>query len=516
MLGCRRRPGPARAPRSRSACPPAQSRVLSPSAPACVAQDHLEAVLLEHVATYECVTLRRGVTVEHVASTGAGATVTVHESTGGRTIAADRGGRRGRSAQRVRGALGIEMVGPTDLFEGFRIEFRAPLWEVLGEHRHCCTSRASPERKRAAARRTGRQVAAGLPAGSASDPSSDPSAADSRTSSAGSPACPTSTCRIERTGDFSAAAQLAERFSSGNVFIVGDAAHRVTPRGGTGLNTAIASGHDLGWKLAWVQRGWAPESLLATYEAERRPHAAHNVARSADPSGSRRGAATELDVDLGGRIRHVWTAGGHLDARPGGGGPDPVLQPGRRAWRRRPGAPGPVPVTCGRCSRRRPRARLWDRRARCWSGPTGCPPAGGRPRSARRPVCGPRSAIRPSRRPCSPRDSRAAGRARGRRGRRPLHADRDLRISFADAERHRAPRRREPPGARGVRDRAHPRRGHRAVRRQARGPRPGGRRPVRARRHPPLAGGVAAVGEHDLERAFHRRERRAGSEVRLH
>jgi hypothetical protein len=72
------------------------------------------------------------------------------------------------------------------------------------------------------------------------------------------------------------------------------------------MNTAIGSGHDLGWKLGWVLRGWAGGELLDTYEAERRPVAAHNVARSADPDGSTRDAADELHVDLGGRIAHVW------------------------------------------------------------------------------------------------------------------------------------------------------------------------------------------------------------------
>jgi len=72
------------------------------------------------------------------------------------------------------------------------------------------------------------------------------------------------------------------------------------------MNTAIGSGHDLGWKLGWVLRGWARPELLDTYEAERRPVAAHNVARSADPDGSTREAADELHVDLGGRIPHVW------------------------------------------------------------------------------------------------------------------------------------------------------------------------------------------------------------------
>ena len=113
---------------------------------------------------------------------------------------------------------------------------------------------------------------------------------------------------IERTGAFSFAAQLADRFRAGNVFLAGDAAHRVTPRGGTGMNTAIRGGHDLGWKLGWVLRGWAGPELLDTHEAERRPIAAHNVARSADPDGSTRETADELHVDLGGRIPHVWVS----------------------------------------------------------------------------------------------------------------------------------------------------------------------------------------------------------------
>ncbi len=66
---------------------------------------------------------------------------------------------------------------------------------------------------------------------------------------------------------------------------------------------------DLGWKLAWVLRGWAGAALLATYEAERRPVVEHVAARSADPRGSRRAAEQEMHADLGGRIPHVWTDG---------------------------------------------------------------------------------------------------------------------------------------------------------------------------------------------------------------
>src|SRR5262245_17161048 len=116
--------------------------------------------------------------------------------------------------------------------------------------------------------------------------------------------------RIEHVGSFSSAAQIASRFRDGRTFLIGDAAHRVTPRGGTGMNPAIHDGHDLGWKLSWVLRGWAAEGLLASYELERRPVAEHNVARSADVMGSRRPPGEELRVDLGGRIDHHWLAGG--------------------------------------------------------------------------------------------------------------------------------------------------------------------------------------------------------------
>ena len=112
--------------------------------------------------------------------------------------------------------------------------------------------------------------------------------------------------RVERSRCFSVGAQLAERWRSGRVFLAGDAAHRVTPRGGTGLNLALHDGYDLGWKLGWVLRGWAPPALLDCYEAERRPVAEYTAARSADPSGSIRPVETEVRVDLGGRIAHAW------------------------------------------------------------------------------------------------------------------------------------------------------------------------------------------------------------------
>jgi hypothetical protein len=65
-------------------------------------------------------------------------------------------------------------------------------------------------------------------------------------------------------------ARLADTYRRGRVFLTGDAAHCHPPTGGQGLNTSVQDAYNLGWKLAAVLDG-ADESLLATYEQERRP-----------------------------------------------------------------------------------------------------------------------------------------------------------------------------------------------------------------------------------------------------
>lgn len=70
---------------------------------------------------------------------------------------------------------------------------------------------------------------------------------------------------------------LADRYRDGRVLLVGDAAHRQPPTTGLGLNGGIQDAHNLAWKLAAVLTGRAHDSLLDTYEAERRPLGKHNV-----------------------------------------------------------------------------------------------------------------------------------------------------------------------------------------------------------------------------------------------
>jgi rifampicin monooxygenase len=83
--------------------------------------------------------------------------------------------------------------------------------------------------------------------------------------------------RLTRFGD---ATRLAERYQAGRVLLVGDAAHIHPPMGGQGLNLGIQDAFNLGWKLAAEVSGWAPEGLLDSYQAERRPVAADVLANT--------------------------------------------------------------------------------------------------------------------------------------------------------------------------------------------------------------------------------------------
>ncbi|WP_116102596.1 FAD-dependent monooxygenase [Amycolatopsis thermalba] len=96
---------------------------------------------------------------------------------------------------------------------------------------------------------------------------------------------------ISRYGD---AARQAADYRRGRVLLAGDAAHIHYPAGGQGLNTGVQDAVNLGWKLAAVVRGHAPESLLDTYHAERHP-VGHRVLHNtrAQTALGRPGAQTE-------------------------------------------------------------------------------------------------------------------------------------------------------------------------------------------------------------------------------
>lgn len=82
------------------------------------------------------------------------------------------------------------------------------------------------------------------------------------------------------TREWSGDAVVAETFRSGRVLLAGDAAHRMWPSGGHGMNTGLGDVANLGWKLEAVLRGWSPTGLLDTYTTERRPHCERMIRRA--------------------------------------------------------------------------------------------------------------------------------------------------------------------------------------------------------------------------------------------
>ncbi|MDR3663890.1 MAG: bifunctional 3-(3-hydroxy-phenyl)propionate/3-hydroxycinnamic acid hydroxylase [Mycobacterium sp.] len=78
--------------------------------------------------------------------------------------------------------------------------------------------------------------------------------------------------RILRAVVYSHHVRVADRWRVGRVLLAGDAAHAMPPWIGQGMSAGVRDAANLCWKIAAVLRGQAPESLLDSYAAERKPH----------------------------------------------------------------------------------------------------------------------------------------------------------------------------------------------------------------------------------------------------
>jgi 3-(3-hydroxy-phenyl)propionate hydroxylase len=87
---------------------------------------------------------------------------------------------------------------------------------------------------------------------------------------------------IERTAVYRFHATVAESMRAGNVFLAGDSAHQMPPFLGQGLCSGLRDATNLAWKLGRVLRGEASDTLLGTYDEERRPHATATVHHAMD------------------------------------------------------------------------------------------------------------------------------------------------------------------------------------------------------------------------------------------
>lgn len=288
----------------------AEAALASPCRPAWAPQSHHEPLLVARLRADPSATLKFGTRLVGLDERGEGYRATLLDVASGVQHVVDArfviGADGAHSA--VRNEIGIVMEGPDDLADYERVEFVASLDAVVGARGHALYVLKHPEVDGAVLARRGREDrwslsrertrgVAGL-----EDLSRDELVTLIRTAIG----VPDQEVFVERLSRFGFAAQIADRYRRGNVFLIGDAAHRMTPRGGTGMNTGIQDGFDIGWKLAWVLRGWAGPELLDSYEAERRPIGLHNIGRSAEPGGARRSTNEALSWDLDGRVAHAW------------------------------------------------------------------------------------------------------------------------------------------------------------------------------------------------------------------
>jgi 2-polyprenyl-6-methoxyphenol hydroxylase-like FAD-dependent oxidoreductase len=295
---------------------------LSPSPRLFITQIGLEPVLKERAARLGA-RLEYGseVTALDVDSDSAVAAVRDLESGEERTVRAQYVVASDGPRSRTREKLGIRMLGRGSFSDSITIYFRADCGALIGERNlsviYVFNPRLQGFFRFSIDARAGFLVvnsaldANGEPTRSLWSDTSERKCVEYVRDALGAPA--DLAIEIENVQRWNATADWAERMRDGRVFLAGDAAHVMPPTGGFGGNTGVHDAHNLAWKLAYVLQGLAGESLLETYDAERRPVAEATVEQAymryvtrLDPTLGTDGLAAYVEdatIDLGYRYR---------------------------------------------------------------------------------------------------------------------------------------------------------------------------------------------------------------------
>jgi putative polyketide hydroxylase len=311
---------------------------VSPCEGLAVSQDLFETVLDEHARGYPAGRLRRGVRLESFTTVDAGTVdagvrATLRDQTTGRQssvharwlIAAD-GVHSG-----IRDRLGIRMQGQDDLGRQRMIGFRADLTRYTGRN-PCGIYFLTDTGAALIWTHADHRWAISLPDADADD--RDPQMIVRDVLGVSGLAV-----EVSAVNRWTAAAQNAQRYRHGPVFLIGDAAHRFPPAGATGVSTAMHDAHNLAWKLAAVWSGHAGPVLLDSYAAEREPVGRRNAdetgtawTRVFNGNGVPFAGRTLTQIDMGYQYRSaVISDDGTPDADPPGSDYRPTADPGCRA-----------------------------------------------------------------------------------------------------------------------------------------------------------------------------------------
>lgn len=245
-----------------------------------IPQPALEDILLEDIAANPMIDLRRPQTWISVADAGPDVLSRIATPGGEREIRSRYVLACDGADSAVRKACGVDMPGDARIEDRIMIHIEADLRPLLGERPgvlYFITDPASPATL-IAYDLASTYVLMHRYEKTAEDPASfSPERCRQIVQRAIGPDIP---FEIRHISPWTMTALVAERYRKGRIFLCGDAAHRFPPSGGLGLNSGMQDAHNLIWKIASVERGWAAESLLDSYQRERRPIAAAYSAQS--------------------------------------------------------------------------------------------------------------------------------------------------------------------------------------------------------------------------------------------
>jgi putative polyketide hydroxylase len=280
---------------------------------ALVAQDVLEQRLLAAAREQRSLRAHFGVRAELVSQVRDGVTVALTDVSTGTgsavqarfVVAAD------GSRSPIREALGITSTGERDLAQNINVLFEAPLADLVVERPSVLFAIRHPGAEGVLLAVDGRTLwLYNFPLLNEMASDYDENRLVARIRSA---VGVDRDVRMVSAVHWSTNAVVADRYRSGAVMLVGDAAHVTPPNGAFGMNIGLADAHNLAWKLVAVITGESDESLLDTYEAERRPVAIATVGVALDQFRSGPGAGTggrpgapaidPVRLDLGYRYR---------------------------------------------------------------------------------------------------------------------------------------------------------------------------------------------------------------------
>lgn len=107
---------------------------------------------------------------------------------------------------------------------------------------------------------------------------------------------PAEELRLVRVTAYTFHAQVANRWRDRNVFVLGDAAHLTPPFVGQGMAAGLRDALNLTWKVAGVLANSLPETVLDTYEQERKAHAAAMILMAVSVGAAMTGGGTVGDL----------------------------------------------------------------------------------------------------------------------------------------------------------------------------------------------------------------------------